>query len=397
MSHIAVFNNKKAFLRKLLIFLVFSAIILLSFVSCEKTEDRKSAETETAEKAETEHVTETETSAATETYVTDDNFVTIGGVLTEYKGSDTVVTIPDYVTEIADHAFENAPNADKITEIRLGRGITKISAKAFFGLDVLTKIESAQNPFFITEFQKYDNAYALYSKDQPVIFYFPDKEMHSITYATENEYYEQNEKIILAASDALFEIGFEEDVNDGNRYWYVSSITYNGTVKNFEANESFGAPLGKYAFNTNEAFVFMKQMYNASDAYFFVDDKVFEKKNLFDYAVGYSISFYSENENLKYIKMASNYGILTSGVSTMTMCFYEIESREEFCAEYGRVEITDSGLKYIPEKTYNISEYLEMRGTSIDECFENYYYASEYDTLDELIAANKNRLTRKDE
>ena len=394
MSHITAFNNEKTFLRKALIFIVFSVIILLSFASCGKTEDKSTEkETETL----SEHVTETETVEETETYVPDDNFVTIGGVLTEYKGTDTVVTIPDYVTEIADRAFEDAPNADKITEIRLGRGVTKISAKAFFGLDVLTKIESAQNPFFITEFQKNDNAYALYSKDQPVIFYFPDKEMHSISYATENEYYEQNEKIILAASDALFEIGFEEDVNYGNRYWYVSSITYNGTVKNFEANESFGAPLGRYVFNTNEAFVFMKKIYNAADTYFFVDDKVFEKKNLFDYAVGYSISFYSENENLKYIKMASGYEILTSGVSTMTMCFYEIESREEFCAEYGRVEITDEGLQYIPERTYNISEYLEMKGTSIDECFENYYYAGEYDTLDELIAANKNRLTRKDE
>ena len=388
MSHITVFNNEKAFLRKLLIFIVFSAIILLSFASCGKTEAGKSAETG----AETlsEHVTETETSAATETYVPDEDFFVIGTCLMQYKGTDTVVTIPDYVTEIADRAFEDAPNADKITEIRLGRGVAKISAKAFFGLDVLTKIESAQNPFFITEFQKYDNAYALYSKDQPVIFYFPDKEMHSITYATENEYYEQNEKIILAASDALFEIGFEEDVNYGNRYWYVSSITYNGTVKNFEANESFGAPLGRYVFNTNEAFVFMKQIYNAADTYFFVDDKVFEKKNLFDYAVGYSISFYSENENLKYIKMASGYEILTSGVSTMTMCFYEIESRDEFCAEYGRVEITDEGLQYIPERTYNISEYLEMKGTSIDECFEN-YYAGEYDTLDELIEANAKR------
>ena len=376
MSRIIVFNNEKAFLHKFLIFIVFSAIILLSFASCGKTETGKSTETETVEEI--------------ETYVPDEDFFVIGTCLMQYKGTDTVVTIPDYVTEIADRAFENAPNADKITEIRLGRGVAKISAKAFFGLDVLTKIESAQNPFFITEFQKYDNAYALYSKDQPVIFYFPDKEMHSITYATENEYYEQNEKIILAASDALFEIGFEEDVNYGNRYWYVSSITYNGTVKNFEANESFGAPLGRYVFNTNEAFVFMKQIYNAADTYFFVDDKVFEKKNLFDYAVGYSISFYSENENLKYIKMASGYEILTSGVSTMTMCFYEIESRDEFCAEYGRVEITDEGLQYIPERTYNISEYLEMKGTSIDECFEN-YYAGEYDTLDELIEANAKR------
>ena len=36
MSHITTFNNEKAFLRKFLIFIVFSAIILLSFASCGK-------------------------------------------------------------------------------------------------------------------------------------------------------------------------------------------------------------------------------------------------------------------------------------------------------------------------------------------------------------------------
>ena len=36
MYYIAVFNNEKAFLRKFLIFIVFSAIILLSFASCGK-------------------------------------------------------------------------------------------------------------------------------------------------------------------------------------------------------------------------------------------------------------------------------------------------------------------------------------------------------------------------
>ncbi|MEE0970077.1 MAG: hypothetical protein U0M06_11970, partial [Clostridia bacterium] len=293
----------------------------------------------------------------------------------------------DTVGEIGEYAFAHTSSPEGIVEIRLGKNVGKISPKAFFGLDNLVKIEPVENPFFITKFQEYDNAYALYSKDQPVIFYFPDKELHSITYATETEYYHQDEKIILAASNALFEIDFEYDEYDGNRYWYVYSISYGDTVKNFE-QESFSGNFGKYVFATNEAFVFMKKCYNDSDAYFFIDDKVLEEKNLFDYSVDYPVSFYSDNKELKYIKMSSRYSILTSGTNVMEMCLSYTESREDFCAEYGRVEITDAGLRYIPERTYNISEYLEMMGTSIDECFEKSHYSETYNSLDELIRAN---------
>lgn len=176
MFHIAVFNNEKAFLHRFLIFIVFSAIILLSFAACGKTEEGKS--------------TETEASAAAETYVPNEDFFVIGTCLMQYKGTDTVVSIPDYVTEIADRAFEGAPNADKITEIRLGRGVTKISAKAFFGLDLLTRVESCANPYFTTKYIEEDNSYALYSVADPLIFCFPDRSDGSITFFDDPKYYQ---------------------------------------------------------------------------------------------------------------------------------------------------------------------------------------------------------------
>ena len=136
------------------------------------------------------------------------DFVIEKGVLVKYLGDGAVVSVPDTVGEIGEYAFAHTSSPEGIVEIRLGKNVGKISPKAFFGLDNLVKIEPVENPFFITKFQEYDNAYALYSKDQPVIFYFPDKELHSITYATETEYYHQDEKIILAASNARFEIYF---------------------------------------------------------------------------------------------------------------------------------------------------------------------------------------------
>ena len=384
-------------LKRYLIIITAMLSVLLLFASCggkdidTYTEKNGESESISAEFSDTDSpdtdINSDEIILPKEDDFSNPDFVIEKGILVKYLGEAMVVSVPDTAREIGEYAFSHSPSPENITEIRLGKNVSKISPKAFFGLDNLVKIESVETPFFITKFQEYDNAYALYSKDQPVIFYFPDKELHSITYATETEYYHQDEKIILVASNALFEIDFEYDEYDGNRYWYVYSITYKETVKNF-SEESFSGHFGKYVFATNEAFVFMKKCYNAADSYFFIDDKVLEEKNLFDYSVDYPVSFYSDNKELKYIKMSSGYSILTSGTNVMEMCLLYTESREEFCAEYGRIEITEAGLNYIPEKTYNISEYLEMRGTSIDECFEKSYHSEIYDTLDELLEAN---------
>lgn len=391
-----IFREK---IKKHLITIAAILSVLLLFASC----GEKGGDTYTETNVETEDVSAEDSETNTpETEINLDeiilpseddfsnpDFVIEKGVLMQYLGCNAVVTVPDTVAEIAEYAFSYSPSPEKITEIRLGKNVGKISPKAFFELDALVKIESVENPFFVTKFQRYDNAYALYSKDQPVMFYFPDKELNSITYVIETEYYHQDEKIILAASNALFEIDFEYNEHHGHRYWGLYSVSYGETVKNFK-QEDFSGNIGIYAFETDEAFVFMKKSYNMSDAYFFVNDSILEEKSL-DYSVEYPISFYSDDGELKYIKMASGYSILTSGTNVMGMCLYYTESRDEFCAEYGRVEITDEELIYIPEKTYNISEYLEMRGTSIDECFEKSCFSEEYDSLDELLTVNAKR------
>ena len=401
MSHIAAFNNEKAFLRKFLIFIVFSATILLSFASCGKTEEGKSAETETDEKAETEHVTETETSAATETYVPDDNFVTIDGVLTEYKGTDTVVTIPDYVTEIADRAFEDAPNAGKITEIRLGRGVTKISAKAFFGLDALIKIETGENPYF-EEFS-FDNrdiypldgeyfptVYALSSFCQPIIFCFGYELNGILDFLTETDYYIEKENITIVISNALLDI----KINDSpfGYYCVLNVITYENYIKKYDSFSLDGVDRFR-AFETEEAFVFSKATNNFAETYLFACGKIFEVNGNTDY----TIRFFKKDGQLKYCKMPCKYSAFTNGhgVTNFFLIYNEIMSRTELCSEYGRVETDENGPVYIPERTYNLTEQLLMLGKDIDECFEKYYCEGEYDTLDELIEANRKKIGNK--
>ena len=388
MSHITVFNNEKAFLRKFLIFIFFSAIILLSFASCGKTEEGKS--TEMGAETLSEHVTETETSAATEPYIPDDNFVTIGGVLTEYKGTDTVVTIPDYVTEIADRAFENAPSADKITEIRLGRGVTKISAKAFFGLDLLTRVESCANPNFTTKYIEEDNSYALYSVADPLIFCFPDRSDGSITFFDDPKYcgdYD-GKKFTAVIYDALFELYFSFD--EYGRYAYLCSVNQGGNVLTFdEIDGSFHGNMGFYALKTQNVFVYMCTGYIYADSYIFTENGVFKVLTINARDIDYGISFYTDGDMLKYRKVSRQYFEILSGQTVMSGAFCHMTDRNDFCEEFGFAEVSADGISYIPEKTYNISEYFTLIGADIDKCFEEFNQNGEYKNLDDYLNRKK--------
>ena len=390
MSDIIVFDKQKAFLRKFLIFIVFSAIILLSFASCGKTEEGKS--TETGAETLTERVTETETSAATETYVPDEDFFVIGTCLMQYKGTDTIVTIPDYVTEIADRAFEDAPSAGKITEIRLGRGVTKISAKAFFGLDLLTRVESCANPNFTTKYIEEDNSYALYSVADPLIFCFPDRSDGSITFFDDPKYcgdYD-GKKFTAVIYDALFELYFSFD--EYGRYAYLCSVNQGGNVLTFdEIDGSFHGNMGFYALKTQNVFVYMCTGYIYADSYIFTENGVFKVLTINARDIDYGISFYTDGDMLKYRKVSRQYFEILSGQTVMSGAFCHMTDRNDFCEEFGFAEVSADGISYIPEKTYNISEYLEMKGTSIDKCFEEFNQNGEYKNLDDYLNNKKEK------
>ena len=81
------------------------------------------------------------------------DFVIEKGVLTEYKGSDAVVTVPEGVTEIGYEAFFRV--ARKMTEVRLPQSLTKIGDSGFWGCTALTTIHI---PAGVTEIG--ENAFA---------------------------------------------------------------------------------------------------------------------------------------------------------------------------------------------------------------------------------------------
>ncbi len=362
MSHITVFNNEKAFLRKFLIFVVFSAIILLSFASCGKTETGESAETG----AETlsEHVTETETSAATETYIPDDNFVTIDGVLTEYKGTDTVVTIPDYVTEIADCAFEGAPNADKITEIRLGKNTENLYPLAFKGLISLEKVIPNENSERFG-YEDRGEEFRLFSNDTPRFIYCFSKRQSGISLSG---YDVLKPSCTYFYNDCLVNFSFDSEISAASLQKIEIKLEFGEKTETFHA--FFNHESNYRMFSAGNAFVFEEIWYNFGISHIFADEKWItypsaeekEKLNFNSISVGVD-----DEGHLCYDIIANEFLEYPSPVRILSY----ITSGDMFYRERGRVKIQNG--KVVLEKTeeYDMSHYFsgkysENSGTDTD-------------------------------
>ncbi|MBE6631765.1 MAG: leucine-rich repeat domain-containing protein [Ruminococcaceae bacterium] len=84
--------------------------------------------------------------------IEENGFYIKDGVLLNYEGTETDVFIPDAVETIADFAFLNNSNAEKIETIRLGADLKNIENNAFAGLNKLTDIVvDKKNTSFIYE------------------------------------------------------------------------------------------------------------------------------------------------------------------------------------------------------------------------------------------------------
>ena len=120
MYYIAVFNNERAFLRKFLIFIFFSAIILLSFASCGKTETGKSAEKETAEKAETEYTSETETAESGTNTAQNTSGFTVENGKTAVFDMTGCGAVPSSFDEFVKSAVKGDETVANVTELQIG-------------------------------------------------------------------------------------------------------------------------------------------------------------------------------------------------------------------------------------------------------------------------------------
>ena len=92
-------------------------------------------------------------SLAVPVFAAHSDFLIENGVLTEYKGSDTAVTIPEGVTEIGKEAFFRV--SFTLEEVTLPQSLTKIGSSGFWGC---VKLEAIDIPASVTEIG--DNAFA---------------------------------------------------------------------------------------------------------------------------------------------------------------------------------------------------------------------------------------------
>ncbi len=77
--------------------------------------------------------------------IDENGFYIEDGVLLSYTGEETDVTLPESVKKVADFAFMDNDNANKIEIVRLGASVETVEANAFAGLESLVDIIVAEN------------------------------------------------------------------------------------------------------------------------------------------------------------------------------------------------------------------------------------------------------------
>ncbi len=83
--------------------------------------------------------------------IDENGFYIENGVLLSYTGSETDVTLPEEVKKVADFAFMDNDNANKIEVVRLGASVETVEANAFAGLESLVNIIVAENNLSFVE------------------------------------------------------------------------------------------------------------------------------------------------------------------------------------------------------------------------------------------------------
>ncbi len=123
--------------------------------------------------------------------INENGFYIENGVLLSYTGDETDLTIPETVSSIAEFAFLNNENANKITVVRLGDGVTNVDANAFAGLSGLVDLVISNNNLSFT----YENGLVMtndgsvllkYEREGETSFTIPDSVRYVAAHAVQN-------------------------------------------------------------------------------------------------------------------------------------------------------------------------------------------------------------------
>ena len=374
MYYIAVFNNERAFLRRFLIFIVFSAIILLSFASCGKTETGESVETKG-----TQNTTE------------------------EYKVPFLVAELPLKTKRVSKESLSSF--GSNLTEIKIGKNVRDISDDAFAGLEKLKNISlDIENKYYTKTYcEDFDplGMFVIYKNDFSQIFVFEsgdgvidffDKTLNRIVLKSEKE----EIKLICGGAVMSVKISREDGFGDMQPCWYLTSVCYDDARFDFNTPVQITGNLRTRMFASDGAFVFSVVYYNWADIYILKDGKTLyipstegdEKKR--------SLSIFKRGDgHIGYRRIDEKYTSMQVDMITST-----VTERDQYYSDEGLFVLKDDGeggygYELHPEVTYTLTDYTESRGLTLDEwCISKNPYGmeSEYGSLEELMEANrKNR------
>ncbi len=162
---------------------------------------------------------------------------------------------------------------------------------------------------------------------------------------------------------------------------HLNSITYSGRTVTLNSPIALSGNIGIVAFESDGAFVFMKQYYGDGEGYIIKDGAVYAIRNYSGsafYDVSGVLSLYKgEDGEIMYKRIAEEFNTAAQSDYIILM---NLTSRDQYYGEEGTVEVADGRLTFTRTKLYTVSDYFEARGTTIDEWFEN-FDRSEFDKI----------------
>lgn len=352
--------------------------------------------------------TSRETSAIIETNKTNDDFVLKNGVLISYCGEDTDIIIPDEVTEITDESFRKSPVYTEITSIHLGRNVEKISKKSFVELTSLKKITvDEKNSNYISE-----NGF-LAKRDGSVCFGMVASHIDAIAFSNaiekmKNDLNTFGETTEFVFGNAVIKIKFETYVDSfgSTTNCYAESASAYGHEIVFEEALRLIGNFLIYIYHADDTFVISRITGGICNNWFFREEGIYshtenrspstqEETGLWYNESMYTFE-YREDGKIGYKRTPLKYLTKHEGFQQIKYCV----SLDEFGQEEGYVTFENGVIKYHPEKTYRVSEILDVQyyfdvwHEYMLSIGEEYYEIGNYPkvySLEELLQYNSER------
>lgn len=329
------------------------------------------------------------------TVINEADYIITDGVLTSYLGTNTVVYLPDSVTEIAENAFGDSPVADEITEINIGANVTEISPGAFDNLKNIGCVNVAtDNPKYslIDVFLSstgdgiYTCSYWAWFKEGADASIFR-KDNYPLPMQVSKIPTESPDEVVTVLCDgAELEVSFDKvDYADDCRA-KLHSIKYGNQVLEFDEPLSLTGNFSVYSFNFEDGYVFTRRS-TTDDAYIFTKDGIITlpwgnvREN------GAVTLSCDENGSLRYHK--ENGEFASGGRQTADPFSSVITGPDFYFGEDGYVDIVQGEYMFIPEITYTVEDYITYRlEMTMEEWFDE-FVLFKFESLEEMYQFNK--------